>query len=128
MQKQIEISGAKRDRIDEINGVGLVSTGKVLKAGPFEDYSGRNVRGMFILKTSSLDEARAWVATVPAVKAGRLGPEFLKWYADKSSLRQSVGRVFRRHSLAARGPCRPSGMSAGTVDYRPFFPADLPTR
>jgi uncharacterized protein YciI len=57
----------------------LAKEGKVLKAGPFEDYSGRNVRGMFILKTSSLEEARAWVATDPAVKAGRLVPEFLKW-------------------------------------------------
>ena len=28
----------------------LAKEGKVLKAGPFEDYSGRNVRGMFILK------------------------------------------------------------------------------
>ena len=65
----------------------LAKEGKVLKAGPFEDYSGRNVRGMFILKTSSLEEARAWVATDPAVKAGRLVPEFLKWYVDKGSLK-----------------------------------------
>ncbi|HEY3663915.1 MAG TPA: YciI family protein [Chthoniobacterales bacterium] len=65
----------------------LAGEGKVFKAGPFEDYSGRNVRGMFILKTSSLEEARAWVATDPLVRRGRLVPEFLKWYVEKGSLK-----------------------------------------
>src|SRR4051812_2080348 len=36
----------------------LAREGKMLKAGPTEDYSGRNVRGIFILKTESPDEAR----------------------------------------------------------------------
>ena len=65
----------------------LADEGKILKAGPFEDYSGRNVRGMFILKTSSLEEARVWVATDPSVKVGRLVPEFLKWHVEKGSLK-----------------------------------------
>ena len=65
----------------------LADEGKIFKAGPFEDYSGRNVRGMFILKTNSLEEARAWVATDPSVKAGRLAPEFLRWYVEKGSLK-----------------------------------------
>ena len=78
MQKQIEIS-AGETRQDWRDAA--------LKAGPFEDCSRRNVRGTFILKTSSLEEARAWVATDPAVKAGRFAPEFLKWYVDKGSLK-----------------------------------------
>jgi len=65
----------------------LTDEGKLLKAGPFEDFSGRNVRGMFILKTDSVDQAREWVATDPLVKAGRLVPEFLKWYVLKGSLK-----------------------------------------
>lgn len=65
----------------------LADEGKMLKAGPFEDFSGRNVRGMFILKTDSVDQAREWVATDPLVKAGRLVPEFLKWYVQKGSLK-----------------------------------------
>jgi uncharacterized protein YciI len=65
----------------------LADEGKLLKAGPFEDFSGRNVRGMFILKTDSPDQAREWVATDPLVKAGRLAPEFLKWYVQKGSLK-----------------------------------------
>ena len=65
----------------------LADEGKLLKAGPFEDFSGRNVRGMFILKTDSVDQAREWVATDPLVKAGRLVPEFLKWFVQKGSLK-----------------------------------------
>ena len=65
----------------------LAEEGKIFKAGPFEDYSGRNVRGMFILKTDSLEEARTWVATDPLIKAGRLKAEYLKWYVEKGSLK-----------------------------------------
>jgi uncharacterized protein YciI len=65
----------------------LADEGKLLKAGPLEDYSGRNVRGIFILKTDSVDRAREWVATDPLVKVGRLVPEFLKWYVLKGSLK-----------------------------------------
>jgi uncharacterized protein YciI len=65
----------------------LHSEGKLLKAGPFEDYSKRDVRGMFILNTPSVDRAREWVGTDPAVKAGRIAPEYLKWYVEKGSLK-----------------------------------------
>lgn len=85
-----EFDKARLDEIQEghmANIRRLHSEGKLLKAGPFEDYSGRNVRGMFILKTDQLEEAKALVATDPAVKAGRLTPEFLKWYVEKGSLK-----------------------------------------
>ncbi len=65
----------------------LAAEKKIAYAGPFEDFSGRNVRGMFILRTASLDEAKAWVETDPAVKAGRLKPEYLKWYVEKGALK-----------------------------------------
>ena len=65
----------------------LADEAKILKAGSFEAYSGRNVRGMFILKTASLEQARSWIATDPAVKVGRLVPEFLKRHVEKGSLR-----------------------------------------
>ncbi|MGH7937734.1 MAG: hypothetical protein ACRD5Z_08025 [Bryobacteraceae bacterium] len=52
-----------------------------------KDHLGRNVRGMFILKTSSLEEAQRWLATDPFVKVGRLVPEFMKWYVQKGSLK-----------------------------------------
>jgi uncharacterized protein YciI len=65
----------------------LADEGKLFKAGPTEDFSGRNVRGIFILKTDSLEQAKEWVATDPTVKAGRLTPEFMKWYVQKGSLK-----------------------------------------
>ena len=85
-----EMAKAELDRLQEqhlANINRLADEGKLLKAGPFEDYSGRNVRGMFILKTDSLEQARAWVGTDPTVKADRLVPEYLKWYVAKGSLK-----------------------------------------
>ena len=65
----------------------LAAEKKIAYAGPFEDFSGRNVRGMFILRTASLEEAKSWVETDPSVKAGRLKPEYLKWFVGKGSLK-----------------------------------------
>lgn len=69
------------------NMMRLAKEGKLFKAGPTDDYSGRNIRGVFILKTDSLETARAWVATDPAVRRGRLKPEFFKWSVEKGSLK-----------------------------------------
>ena len=85
-----ELPKAELDRLQEghmANMKRLAAEGKLFKAGPCEDYSGRNIRGIFVLKTDSLEEARAWVATDPSVKAGRLAPEFLKWFVEKGSLK-----------------------------------------
>ena len=65
----------------------LADEGKLFKAGPTEDFSGRSVRGIFIFKTDSVDKAKEWVATDPTVKAGRLTPEFMKWYVQKGTLK-----------------------------------------
>lgn len=65
----------------------LHSEGKLMKAGPTEDSSGRNVRGIFILTTDSVDKAREWVGTDPLIKRGRLVAEYLQWYLEKGSLK-----------------------------------------
>jgi uncharacterized protein YciI len=65
----------------------LAREGKLLKAGPTEDYSGRNVRGIFILKTESVDEAREWIKDDVFIKNGRLVPEVMKWFVEKGSLK-----------------------------------------
>jgi uncharacterized protein YciI len=65
----------------------LHAEGKLLKAGPTEDQSGRNVRGIFILTTDSVDKAREWVGSDPLIKRGRLVAEYLKWYVERGSLK-----------------------------------------
>ncbi len=85
-----EIAKDELDKLQEghlANIRRLHDEGKLLKAGPFEDYSGRNVRGMFILATDSQETAREWIAGDPLIKIGRLAPEFLKWYVEKGSLK-----------------------------------------
>ena len=81
---------AELDKLQEghmANMQRLADEGKLFKAGPTEDHSGRNIRGIFIMKTDSVEQAREWVATDPSVKAGRLAPEFLKWFVQKGSLK-----------------------------------------
>jgi uncharacterized protein YciI len=85
-----DLPKAELDKLQEghmANMRRLADEGKLFKAGPTEDFSGRNVRGIFILKANSLEQAKEWVATDPSVKAGRLAPEFMKWFVQKGSLK-----------------------------------------
>jgi len=59
----------------------MAETGKLLLAGPFTDDA--NLRGMFVFKVDSLQEAKALSDADPAVKAGRLVVELHPWYAAK---------------------------------------------
>jgi uncharacterized protein YciI len=57
-------------------------SGKLLVAGPFSD--GGDLRGMFIFRLDSLEEARALAEQDPAVQAGRLVLEWHPWFAAKN--------------------------------------------
>ncbi len=59
----------------------MADTGKLLLAGPFTD--GGDLRGMFVFKVDSKEEAKALADEDPAVKAGRLRVEFHPWYSAK---------------------------------------------
>ncbi len=65
----------------------LHGEGKLLQAGPTDDHSGRDVRGIFILTTNDLATARKWVGTDPLIQKGRLVADYLKWYVQKGSLK-----------------------------------------
>ncbi|NUN08124.1 MAG: hypothetical protein HUU54_03015 [Ignavibacteriaceae bacterium] len=59
----------------------LSNEGKLILAGPFMD--GKDLRGIFVMKTASLEEAEALCNTDPAVIAGRLKVEIKPWYSAK---------------------------------------------
>lgn len=60
----------------------MAETGKLILAGPFAD--GGDLRGLFIFRVDSLEEAKALAEQDPAVKAGRLRLEWHPWYAAKN--------------------------------------------
>ena len=57
---------------------------KLIVAGPGGDDG--DMRGVFVFDTDSLDEAKALTASDPAVKAGRLAPEFHSWWVERKAL------------------------------------------
>jgi uncharacterized protein YciI len=57
----------------------MATTGKLIVAGPMGE--GDDLRGVFIFKDTTPDEARAMMAVDPAVQAGRFIPEVHAWYA-----------------------------------------------
>ena len=60
----------------------LSKEGKLLVAGPFLD--GGDLRGLYVFKVGTAEEAKALVETDPAVAAGHLRFELHPWYAAKN--------------------------------------------
>ena len=56
--------------------------GKLLVAGPFADDG--TLRGMYVFKVATKEEAEALVKSDPAVQAGRLRFELHPWFAAKN--------------------------------------------
>jgi uncharacterized protein YciI len=61
----------------------LADMGKLIVAGPF-DKNDRGYRGIFILNTTSVEEAQKLVETDPTVKAGVLVADITPWWATAS--------------------------------------------
>lgn len=59
----------------------MAATGKLAVAGPFMDNG--DLRGMFIFKEVTVEEARKMAEVDPAIQAGRLVLKLHPWYAAK---------------------------------------------
>lgn len=66
----------------------LATEGKLVVAGPFMKND-RNYRGIYIFNVETIDEAKALVATDPAIKANLLEAELTPWYAT-AALQETV--------------------------------------
>jgi uncharacterized protein YciI len=58
----------------------LAAEGKLVQAGPLDGVDGW--RGLFVLATPDIEEARKLVATDPVVIKGEMVPEFHKYYGS----------------------------------------------
>lgn len=75
-----EVKAIQKGHMENIRRMG--ATGKLLIAGPFVDDG--DLRGMFIFRVDTLEEAKALADQDPAVKAGRLVLEWHPWFAAKN--------------------------------------------
>lgn len=74
---------AERARIFEghfANMKRLAADGKLAVAGPLDGKEER--RGIFILATPDVDEAKTWVATDPVIQSGEMVAEYHKFFAS----------------------------------------------
>ena len=62
----------------------LAEMKKLVVAGPFGDDT--NLRGIFVFRVASIDEAKALAETDPAVKAGRLAIDMHPWLVPEGIL------------------------------------------
>ena len=60
----------------------MAAAGKLVIAGPFVDNG--DLRGLYVFRVASAEEAKALVESDPAVKAGRLRFELHAWYAARN--------------------------------------------
>ncbi|WP_281232322.1 YciI family protein [Flavobacterium gelatinilyticum] len=74
----------------------LAKEGKLAVAGPFMKND-KNYRGIYIFNVETIDEAKALVATDPAIQANLLEAELTPWYS--SAALQEITKI---HNKIAR--------------------------
>lgn len=70
----------------------MANEGTLVLAGPFLDDG--PLRGIYVFKVDTVEEARALTATDPAIQAGRLEMELHPWYG--SAALQELTAIHRR--------------------------------
>ena len=80
----------------------MAATGKLVLAGPFEDNG--ELRGLFLFKVATKEEAEALVAKDPAVAAKRLVVELHPWFGAKGITYVQTAADLERAAKAAGLP------------------------
>ena len=70
----------------------MANEGTLVLAGPFLDDG--SLRGIYVFKVATVEEARALTATDPAIQAGRLEMELHPWYG--SAALQQLNTLHKR--------------------------------
>ncbi|MBL4708008.1 MAG: hypothetical protein JKY48_06160 [Flavobacteriales bacterium] len=74
---KIELQAAHIANIDR-----LAQEGKLLVAGPFLGGAKGKLRGIYIFDTPSIDSARKYTSTDPAIQYGSLSMRLVQWYGS----------------------------------------------
>ena len=65
----------------------MKEAGHMKVAGPLDEQPDESWRGICIYQVGSIEEARRLAELDPAVRAGRLSIEVMRWYTAKGALR-----------------------------------------
>ena len=91
------------------NVISMFDTGKAIVAGPMGDDTG--LAGIFILRSKTAEEAKAWVDADPAVNAGLFTAEMHPWWSEDIFKKANSPLKFNTLYLAflKKGPNRKEG-------------------
>lgn len=76
----------------------LAEEGKLALAGPF-GANDDGWRGLFVMATADVEEARRWTATDPVIVHGEMVADYVPWYGSAALMQ--VGEIHK--SIAAQG-------------------------
>jgi uncharacterized protein len=71
----------------------LREAGQIVTNGPVSDQVDETLRGLTFYRTGSLDEARRLAEADPAVRAGRLAVDVMRWYCPAGTMVQRGSAV-----------------------------------
>lgn len=76
----------------------LAEEGKLALAGPF-GQNGDGWRGLFVMATADVEEARRWTETDPVIVNGEMVADYVPWYGSAALMQ--IGEIHK--TIAAQG-------------------------